>query len=113
MTLNREDFVKEWLFYQVMAFVVGTVLVFLTVFLISVRVLENPKPEFYDLGWTLHGWIFPIYVVATFILSIKLRWSFGKTILIMLAGTIPFMSFLTERKVALEVAATSTISPTL
>jgi integral membrane protein len=37
-------------------------------------------------------------------LSTKLKWSFGKTILIMLAGTIPLMSFFTERKVAKEVA---------
>jgi integral membrane protein len=103
--MNKEDFAKEWIFYRIMAVVVGTFLLVLTALLIWVRVLENPKPEFYDLGWTIHGWLFPIYVIATFILSIKLRWSFGKTILIMLAGTIPFMSFVTERNVAREVAA--------
>jgi len=48
--------------------------------------------------------LFPVYVVATFMLSTKLKWSFVKTILIMLAGTIPFMSFLTERRVAKEVS---------
>ena len=51
----------------------------------------------------MHAWIFPVYVVATFMLSTKLKWSFGKTVLIMLAGTIPFMSFVTERRVANEV----------
>ena len=104
MTMNREDFEKQWLFYRVMAVVVGTVLLVLTIFLISVRVFENPKPVFYAAAWTAHGYLFPVYVVATFMLSTKLKWSFGKTILMMLAGTIPLMSFWTERGVAREVA---------
>jgi integral membrane protein len=102
--MNREDFAKQWLFYRIMAVVVGTVLVVLTVFLISVRGLQNPAPAFYAAAWTAHGYLFPIYVVATFMLSTKLKWSFGKTILIMLAGTIPLMSFITERRVAKEVS---------
>ena len=105
--MNREDIAKQWLFYRIMAVIVGTVLVVLTVFLISVRGLQNPEPAFYAAAWTAHGYLFPIYVVATFMLSTKLKWSFGKTILIMLAGTIPFMSFLTERKVAKEVSTSS------
>jgi len=104
MTINREEFAKQWMFYRVMALVVGTVLLVLTILLIWVRVLENPKPTFYAAAWTAHGYLFPVYVVATFMLSTKLKWSLGKTILIMLAGTIPFMSFLTERRVAKEVS---------
>ena len=103
MISNREDFAKQWMFYRIMALVVGTVLLVLSIFLISVRVLENPEPSFYGAAWMAHGYLFPIYVVATFMLSTKLKWSFSKTILIMLAGTIPFMSFLTERRVAKEV----------
>lgn len=104
MTLNSKDFAKQWMFYRIMALVVGTVLVVLSLFLISVRVIGNPKPAFYGAAWMAHGYLFPIYVVATFMLSTKLKWSFTKTILIMLAGTIPFMSFITERRVAKEVA---------
>mgnify|MGYP000748579318 FL=1 len=102
--MNREDFAKQWMFYRIMAIVVGSVLIVLTLFLISVRGLGNPEPTFYAAAWTAHGYLFPVYVVATFMLSTKLKWSFGKTILIMLAGTIPFMSFLTERNVAKEVS---------
>lgn len=87
-----------------MALVVGTVLVVLSLFLISVRVIGNPEPAFYGAAWMAHGYLFPVYVVATFILSTKLKWSFTKTILIMLAGTIPFMSFITERQVTKQVA---------
>lgn len=104
MTLNSKDFVKQWMFYRIMALVVGTVLVVLSLFLISVRVIGNPEPAFYGAAWMAHGYLFPVYVVATFILSTKLKWSFTKTILIMLAGTIPFMSFITERQVTKQVA---------
>ena len=104
MTINSKDFAKQWLFYRIMALVVGTVLVVLSLFLISVRVIGNPEPAFYGAAWMAHGYLFPVYVVATFMLSTKLKWSFTKTILIMLAGTIPFMSFITERRVANEVA---------
>jgi integral membrane protein len=107
MTRNSKDFAKQWKFYRIMALVVGTVLVVLTLFLISVRVIGNPEPAFYAAAWMAHGYIFPIYVVATFMLSTKLKWTFTKTILIMLAGTVPFMSFLTERRVAKEVAGIS------
>jgi len=104
MTINSKDFAKQWLFYRIMALVVGTVLVVLSFFLISVRVIGNPEPAFYGAAWMAHGYLFPIYVVATFMLSTKLKWSFTKTILIMLAGTIPFMSFVTERQVTKQVA---------
>ena len=100
----RKDIAKQWLFYRIMAVVVGTVLLVMTGFLIYVRLLGYPEPELYGPGWMVHAWLFPIYIVATFILSTKLKWSFEKTILIMLAGTIPFMSFLTERRVAKEVS---------
>ena len=103
MTNKSEDFAKQWMFYRIMAIVVGSVLIVLTLFLISVRGLGNPEPTFYAAAWTAHGYLFPVYVVATFMLSTKLKWSFGKTVLIMLAGTIPFMSFVTERRVANEV----------
>ena len=103
MTIKTEDFAKQWMFYRIMAIVVGTVLLVLTILLISVRGLSNPEPAFYVAAWTAHGYLFPVYVIATFMLSTKLKWTFGKTILIMLAGTIPLMSFITERRVAKEV----------
>jgi integral membrane protein len=105
MTNKSVDFAKQWMFYRIMAIVVGSVLIVLTLFLISVRGLGNTEPTFYAAAWTAHGYLFPVYVVATVMLSTKLKWSFGKTVLIMLAGTIPFMSFVTERRVANEVKA--------
>ena len=104
MNNNQMDFAKQLMFYRIMALVVGSVLVVLSLFLVSVRVIGNPEPSFYAAAWMAHGYLFPIYVVATFMLSTKLQWSFTKTTLIMLAGTVPLMSFFTERRVAKEVA---------
>jgi integral membrane protein len=53
--------------------------------------------------WTAHGWLYILYVVAAFMLSLQLRWSVIKTLLVMAAGTVPFMSFVAERRVTAEV----------
>jgi integral membrane protein len=41
-----------------------------------------------------------VYVVLTFDLARRVKWSFGRMLLVMLAGTIPFLSFWAERKVS-------------
>jgi integral membrane protein len=41
-----------------------------------------------------------VYVVLTFDLARRARWPFGRMLLVMLAGTIPFFSFWAERKVS-------------
>ncbi len=53
--------------------------------------------------WTAHGWLYVLYVVAAFQLSYQLRWRAVKTVLVLLAGTVPFMSFVAERRVTREL----------
>ena len=61
--------------------------------------------------WTAHGYLYILYVVAAFLLALQLRWSVVKTLLVMAAGTVPFMSFVAERRVVADsrrrVAATA------
>jgi integral membrane protein len=40
-----------------------------------------------------------VYLLAAVNLAFRARWSPVKTVLVMLAGTIPFLSFVAERKV--------------
>ena len=61
--------------------------------------------------WTAHGWLYILYVVAAFMLALQLRWSVVKTLLVMLAGTIPFMSFVAERRVMAETHQTPSQDP--
>jgi integral membrane protein len=46
-----------------------------------------------------------------FDLARRAKWTFGRMILVMLAGTIPFFSFWAERKVSHSWATTPETSP--
>jgi integral membrane protein len=63
------------------------------------------KPELYRSLWTAHGWLYFIYLIVGVDLAFRLRYPLGKTVLILLAGTVPFMSFVAERFVHKDVAA--------
>ena len=51
----------------------------------------------------VHGWLYVGYVVTAFVVAYRLRWSPGRTVLLLLAGTVPFMSFVAERRVLRQV----------
>ena len=46
--------------------------------------------------WVAHGYLYLVYVVVTAMLGVKLRWPLPRYVLVMLAGTIPTMSFVAE-----------------
>jgi integral membrane protein len=95
---------KAWEIYRLLAILVGTVLAVLTFIAMPYRYLiAKEEIAAYSIAWMIHGYLFPLYVIATFVLSLKLAWPIGKTILVMLAGTIPLMSFVTERKIGKEL----------
>ncbi len=101
---QTNDITGAWKFYKAMAYIVGTALAILTfVALPWEYLLGHGKSALTIAAWTAHGWLFPIYLIATFMLSLKLRWSLSKTAIIMVAGTIPLMSFVAEKRVAREV----------
>lgn len=94
---------SQWKFYRLMALVVGTVLVVLTGALVyKYAVLDGAEPPWYAPAWQAHGFLFPVYVIATFRLGVSRRWSLSKTVVVMIAGTVPLMSFITERRLARE-----------
>lgn len=100
----KKFFGNAWLLYKYMAFIVGTALVCATLALI-LRHTTSPElanASWYGLLWMAHGYLYMIYLVATFNLSIKRNWNLGKMLLVMLAGTIPFMSFVAESRLAKE-----------
>ena len=53
--------------------------------------------------WTAHGWLYVLYVVAAFSLAYVLRWKPVRTVLVLLAGTVPLMSFVAERRVTADL----------
>jgi integral membrane protein len=78
--------------YRVMAWTTGLWLIALCYELVSHLVFHHPIP------WIgiVHGWIYFIYVLAAFNLAIKVRWPIGKTVGVLLAGTIPLLGIIVE-----------------
>lgn len=86
--------------FQVAAWVTGTVLAFMTVIGLPWKyLLGNGEATWYAVGWQLHGFLFMIYIVTVLDVAIRARWRPGRTILVALAGTIPFLSFVFERRI--------------
>lgn len=53
----------------------------------------------------IHGVLYMIYVAMTIDLAIKGRWSVKGIVAVLLAGCVPFVSFLAERQVTRRVSA--------
>jgi integral membrane protein len=49
--------------------------------------------------WVAHGYLYLLYVIASVSLGFKLRWPWLRMLLVMLAGTVPTMSFVAEHYV--------------
>jgi integral membrane protein len=101
--------------YRVMAWVTGIVLATSALIGLSFEpwvVGDNVQHWL----WFAHGWLYVVYVVAAFHLSVTSRWSILKTMLVLLAGTIPLMSFVAERRVTHDEqrrAAATEATPTV
>lgn len=89
------------LFYRVLAYVVGVGLLILVLVAMPLKYLAD-APTLVAVVGPLHGFLYMVYLVAAVNLAFRARWSPVKTVLVMLAGTIPFVSFVAERKVTAE-----------
>ncbi|MEV6487440.1 DUF3817 domain-containing protein [Actinoplanes sp. NPDC051633] len=85
--------------YRIIAWIVGVVLIVLVVIGMPLKYLADNDAVVAGVG-PAHGFLFILYVLATFDLGRRLRWPLPRMVLIMLAGTIPFLSFWAERKVS-------------
>lgn len=91
--------------YRIMAFTTGTVLsVAVIVLILKSSGVHHLKPV-NAVMWIGHGWLYVIYVLATFALGLKLRWPLARIGLMMLAGTIPTASFFAEHFVTKQARA--------
>lgn len=85
--------------YRVIAWVVG-------VFLIVLMLVGMPLKYGWDQGVVvavvgpLHGFLYMIYLAVTAELGLRARWAWRRLVLVLLAGTVPFLSFVAERAVA-------------
>lgn len=97
---GRSKVERALLRYRIMAFATGVVLLAGTIALILKDVvgLDHMEPGTGYL-WVLHGYLYLIYVITAADLGSKLRWPLHRYALVMLAGTVPTMSFVAEHVV--------------
>jgi integral membrane protein len=81
--------------YRVMAYVTGVVLIVLCFVGIPLQIAGHPEVA-NNVG-VLHGILYIIYLVFAWLLARRLRLSIGPTVLMLLAGTIPILTFVVER----------------
>ena len=89
--------------YRVMAIVTGVMLLLLVVeaFVKYVVLRVDSWPG--DVIAIVHGWIYVAYLVTVLDLWSKLRWRFGRLVALVLAGVVPVVSFVVERRIVREV----------
>ena len=88
--------------YRVMAYLVGTLLVVLTLVGLPLKYVYGDDRV---VTWTgmPHGWLYMILIVTAVDVGRRARWSWGRLLLIALAGTVPFLSFVAERSATKDV----------
>ena len=81
--------------YRVMAYLTGVVLIVLCFVGIPLQVAGHPAVA-NDVG-VVHGILYIIYLAAAWLLARKLRLDARPTVIMLLAGTVPVVTFVVER----------------
>jgi len=81
--------------YRVMAYVTGVILIVLCVFAIA-QAFTNDEAIVSAIG-TVHGLLYIGYLIVSYPLTRRLRLPVWPTVAVLLAGTIPVMTFVVER----------------
>jgi integral membrane protein len=94
--------------FRVIAYVVGVLLLVLTAGMVAKYGFDEPIVV--EVVGPVHGFVYIVYLVLTADLARRAGWRLGWTILILLAGTVPFLSFVAERAVTTRVRAAELVA---
>ncbi|RZI79378.1 MAG: DUF3817 domain-containing protein, partial [Microbacterium sp.] len=103
--------------YRVMATVVGVLLIVLVLVGLPLNELHLVNESWFAKGtdaqelgnWislnlgVAHGWLYMIFVFTAFILSRRAKWEIGFTLVTLICGTIPILSFWSEHRATAKV----------
>ena len=96
--------------YRVLAMIVGVLLTVLVFVAMPLKYFPDQGTSLQVTGdhltalvGVMHGWIYMVYLVVSFTLSRRLRWSWPFTGLVLLAGLIPILIFWVEHRVTQRV----------
>lgn len=118
---------KALLRYRVMATVVGVLLVVLILVGVPLANFDGSgmwfvipsTPELFPVGSTAHevgeaiteylgvahGWLYMAFLVTAFLLARQERWDLGFTLVTLVSGTVPLLSFWAEHRATARVRA--------
>jgi len=82
--------------YRVMAYVTAVLLLVLVFYAVPVQIWGHDKGPEAIVGM-LHGYLYMVYLVIAFVLTVKLKVPLVQMVLVLLAGTVPFGAFFAER----------------
>ncbi len=99
--------------YRIAANVVGVLLIVLCLVGLPLNEAHLVDPAWFPVGsdaqqvgdaiskylGVAHGWLYLIFLIVAFQLSRKARWDLTFTLVTLLAGTVPILSFYAERTV--------------
>ncbi|MFB9675438.1 DUF3817 domain-containing protein [Streptosporangium vulgare] len=87
--------------FRVLAYIVGVMLLVLVTCIVLRYGFGIEEPS--KIVSPIHGFLYMLYLVATMNLGMKARWTWPYIVGVMLAGTVPLLSFVFERKVTRRV----------
>lgn len=90
--------------YRVMAWVVGVLLIVLMLIGMPLKYLAHEDRVVAVTG-VAHGWLYMLLLITAFDLGRRVRWPWWRLLVIALAGTVPFLSFVAERYATRDVRA--------
>jgi integral membrane protein len=95
--------------YRLIAWVVGVGLIVLVLVGVPLKYAAD-QPAVVAVVGPAHGFLYIVYLLASVDLAVRGRWPLRRTVLVMLAGTVPFLSFVAERVVTRLVRAESPVT---
>jgi integral membrane protein len=90
--------------YRVMAYVTGVLIIVVVFAGIPLQIWDHNTFIVNQIG-TVHGVLYLVYIVNAYILASKLHMKTKPTVLLLLAGTVPVMTFIVERRMQREYIA--------
>lgn len=96
--------------FRVMAYVTGVMLLVLVVVAMPLKYIWDSDTTMRIVGPT-HGFLYMVYLVTAFDLAVRNKWSFTRTLLLLLAGVVPALSFVAERRATGWIRGTRSGAP--
>jgi integral membrane protein len=90
--------------YRVMAFIVGTALILLTIVIIFQAFGAHVKLA-EEIVAPVHGYLYLVYLVAAADLARRAHWKLGRILVVAAAGFVPTLAFIVEHRVYQQMQA--------